>query len=57
MFQAVPYHGGTASGDLSLAYAELYLTLATLFASGQFDLELFETDATDVEMRHDFIML
>lgn len=37
----------------SLAYAEIYLTLAMVFAPGRFNLELFETDASDVETVHD----
>jgi hypothetical protein len=38
----------------SLAYCELYLTLAAVFAPGRFSLRLFETDITDVETSHDF---
>lgn len=36
----------------SLAYAELYLTLANLVR--RFDPELFETTVEDVKMAHDF---
>ena len=39
----------------SLAYCELYLTLAAVFAPGKFRFELFETDITDVETPHDFM--
>ena len=35
-----------------LAYAELYLTLATLFR--QFDMELFETDRKCVDPYYDY---
>jgi len=38
----------------SLAYAELYLTLAATFR--YFDLELYETDETDVKLAHDFFL-
>jgi len=38
----------------SLAYCELYLTLAAIFAPGRFGFELFETDITNVEIAHDF---
>lgn len=42
------------SCTFSLAYCELYLTLATLFAPGRFRFELFETGIEDVEVQHDF---
>jgi dihydroneopterin aldolase len=38
----------------SLAYAEIYLTLATIVQS--FELELFETSVEDVTMVHDFFV-
>ena len=38
----------------SLAYCELYVTLAAVFAPGRFKFELFETDASDAEVGHDF---
>jgi hypothetical protein len=38
----------------SLAQAELYITLATVFSS--FDFELFETDDSDVEMAHAYLV-
>ena len=41
--------------DPSLAYCELYLTLATVFAPGGLQFELFETDIWDVETPHDYM--
>lgn len=38
-----------------MAYCELYLTVAAVFAPGRFHCELFETDYTDVEIVHDFL--
>lgn len=38
----------------SLAYAELYLTLAMVVR--RFNFEIHETDVTDVKMRHDFMV-
>lgn len=38
----------------SLAYAEMYLTLATIVRG--FDLGLFETSVEDVTMVHDFFV-
>lgn len=38
----------------SLAYCELYLTLAAIFAPGRFKFELYDTDITDAETGHDF---
>lgn len=38
----------------SLAYAELYLTIATIFR--RFEMELFETTIEDVQMAHDFFV-
>jgi hypothetical protein len=38
----------------SLAYMELTLGLAHIFR--RFKLELYETDATDVELAHDFML-
>ena len=38
----------------SLAYCELYLTMAALFAPNRFRFELYETDRKDVEIAHDF---
>jgi hypothetical protein len=39
----------------SLAHCEFYLTLAAIFAPQRFNLQLFETDISDVEPRHDFV--
>ena len=39
---------------MNLAYAELYLSLAAVFAPGRFHFELFETDESDVRIVHDF---
>lgn len=39
---------------INLAYAELYLTLAAVFMS--FDFELFRTTKRDIEIRHDFFV-
>ena len=36
---------------INLAYAEMYLAIAT---AARFDLELFETDESDVRVKHDF---
>lgn len=38
----------------SLAYCELYLTLAAIFKPGRFDFKLFKTDEKDAEIGHDF---
>lgn len=38
----------------SLAYAELYLALATVFR--RFAFELHNTDITDIELAHDFFL-
>lgn len=47
--------GSRACVGMNLAYCELYLALATVFAPGRFRLELFETDSSDVETKHDFV--
>lgn len=36
----------------SLAYAEMYVTVATVFR--RFDMELFDTTYEDVEVAHEF---
>lgn len=41
------------SGE-SLAHAELYLAIATLFR--RFTFELYDTDISDVELAHDFFL-
>lgn len=38
----------------SLVQADLYMTLATVF--GSFEFELFETDDSDVEMAHAYLV-
>ena len=38
----------------SLALAELYITFATVFS--RFEFELFETDVSDVEMAHAYLV-
>ena len=40
---------------MTLAYAELYLCLAAVFAPGRFTWKLYETDVSDVEIVHDFM--
>ncbi|KAL8724913.1 MAG: hypothetical protein Q9181_006622 [Wetmoreana brouardii] len=50
----VPFsRGGRRWMGIHLAYAELYLTLATVFRT--FDLQLYETTLRDVEPARDFI--
>jgi hypothetical protein len=44
----------TDSMTCSLAQAELYITIATIFSN--FDFELFETDLSDVEMAHAYLV-
>ena len=39
----------------SLAYCEMYLAIAAMFAPGRFQFDLFETSRYDVEIAHDFI--
>jgi hypothetical protein len=41
----------------SLAYCEIYLAIAAVFAPGRFKLELYETTARDAEPAHDFFNL
>ncbi|KAL8949990.1 MAG: hypothetical protein Q9222_003933, partial [Ikaeria aurantiellina] len=51
----VPFSKGSRQClGINLAYSELYLTLAAVFAPGRFTFELFETGVEDVEVRHDF---
>lgn len=47
--------GSRQCAGLNLAYAELYLGLAGMFAPGRFAWELYETGIEDVELRHDFM--
>lgn len=46
--------GARSCLGINLAKVEMYLTLAVLFL--RFDLELFETDRSDVELAHDFFI-
>jgi hypothetical protein len=39
---------------LSLAHAELYMGIASLFR--RFNLELYETDKSDLVLKHDFFL-
>lgn len=54
----VPFSRGSRSCvGMNLAYAELFLTIGSLFAprdAGGVDMELFETDHSDIEVAHDF---
>ncbi|KAH7351363.1 cytochrome P450 family protein [Rhexocercosporidium sp. MPI-PUGE-AT-0058] len=51
----VPFSKGTrACPGINLAQAELYFTLAVLFA--RFDFQLYETDISDVEMAHAYLV-
>ena len=47
--------GSKQCAGLNMAYAELYLGLAAVWAPGRFQWELFETDVSDVETVHDFL--
>ena len=50
----IPFSRGSRQCvGLNLAYAEFYLTLAAVFGPGSPRLELFQTDVTDVETKHD----
>jgi len=46
--------GTLADVQNSLAQAELYITLATIFS--RFDFRLYETDVSDVEMVHGYLL-
>lgn len=54
----VPFSRGTRSCvGMNLAYAELFLTIAALFAplmDGALDMELWKTEYSDIEVVHDF---
>lgn len=51
--QLAPFCRGTrACVGMNLAYAELYITVATLFR--RYDMELHETGKVDVEVAHEF---
>ena len=52
----IPFSRGSRQcAGQNLAYCEFYLALAAVFAPGRFRLELFETDISDVETKHDFV--
>lgn len=52
----VPFSRGSRQcAGQNLAYCELYLTLAAVFAPGRFNLKLFDTDISDAETKHDFL--
>jgi cytochrome P450 len=44
----------TLTPNFSLAYMELYVALATFFR--RFRAELYETDISDIELKHDFFL-
>lgn len=46
--------GARQCAGMNLAYAELYLTLAVIFRT--FDMELFETDESDVTNKHTYLV-
>lgn len=51
----VPFARGSRQCiGMNLAYAELYLTVATIFS--RFDFELYQTTRRDVELAHDFFV-
>ncbi|MCJ1465822.1 hypothetical protein MMC07_004441 [Pseudocyphellaria aurata] len=51
----IPFSKGTRQClGMNLAYCELYLTVAAIFAPGRFHFKLYETDDTDVEIAHDY---
>lgn len=55
LFRLLSYHiRPSLTRTHSLAYAELYLTAATIFR--RFEMELFETTSADVQMAHDFFV-
>jgi cytochrome P450 len=51
----VPFSKGSRQClGMQLAYCELYLIVAALFAPRRFEWELFETTERDVAIEHDF---
>ena len=54
LFFSIAESGIETNSFFSLAHAELYMVIATIFT--QFDFELYETDITDVEMRHAYLV-
>ncbi|KAL8916382.1 MAG: hypothetical protein Q9172_006324 [Xanthocarpia lactea] len=52
----IPFTRGTRQcAGLNMAYAELYLGIAAVWAPGRFEWSLFETGIDDVETVHDFV--
>ncbi|KAL8720317.1 MAG: hypothetical protein Q9225_002804 [Loekoesia sp. 1 TL-2023] len=52
----IPFSRGSRQcAGLNMAYAEFYLGLAAVWAPGRFQWELWETDISDVETKHDFL--
>jgi hypothetical protein len=47
-------HFTNTQGLYSLAHCELYLALAAVFR--RFDMELFDTDVSDVRLQHDMFI-
>jgi hypothetical protein len=45
---------GCANGPPSLARAEMYIVIATVFS--RFEFQLYETNAEDVEMAHAYLL-
>jgi cytochrome P450 len=48
--------GTRACLGMNLAYAELYLATASIFGSGKFEMETFETNEEDLEIVADMVM-
>ena len=52
----IPFSRGSRQcAGMNLAYAELYLALAAIFAPARFQFKLSETDKSDAEVVHDFV--
>ncbi|KAL8789417.1 MAG: hypothetical protein Q9213_001174 [Squamulea squamosa] len=52
----IPFSRGTRQcAGLNMAYAELYLGIAAIWAPGRFEWKLYETGIEDVETVHDFL--
>ena len=56
MYHPLSHLSSQTSTDvlLSLAHAELYMGIASLFR--RFNLELYDTDASDLVLKHDFFL-
>ena len=53
----VPFGKGTRQClGINLAWAEMYLALASLCAPGRFEFALYDTDLSDVKIEHDFFV-